>query len=59
MRAIMTISVDRELRKRIQEHPEVNWSEVAREAFNERLVKMEQSQNMKSTQSKPSKPSKP
>jgi len=29
----LTLSVSEELRKKMEEHPEINWSEVARQAI--------------------------
>lgn len=29
----LTLSVSKELRKKMEEHPEINWSEVARQAI--------------------------
>lgn len=37
----ITLSVPEELKSMMDEHPEINWSAVAREAIKKRLVLME------------------
>lgn len=37
----VTISVDDELKEQMSEHPEINWSEVARTAFEEKIEDLE------------------
>ena len=37
----MTISVSPELKNRLAKHPEMNWSEVARQAWEEKMAKLE------------------
>jgi hypothetical protein len=37
----ITLSVPEDLKSMMDEHPEINWSAVAREAIKERLVLME------------------
>lgn len=39
--ANVTVSVDEDLKQRMDEHPEINWSEVARQAFQEKLEDLE------------------
>ena len=36
----ITLSVPEELKKSLDKHSEINWSEVARQAFKEKLVKL-------------------
>ena len=36
----MTLAVPTELKKEMDRHPELNWSEVARQAIRERVVLM-------------------
>lgn len=38
--AHITLSVPEELRKEMKKHPEIKWSEVARQAISEYLVKL-------------------
>lgn len=37
----MTISVPEDLKKMIDSHPEINWSEVARQAWKEKVAQLE------------------
>ncbi len=37
----ITLSVPEDLKSKLDKHPEFNWSEVARQAFREKLVKLE------------------
>ena len=37
----MTLAVPKELKKRMEEHPEINWSEVARQAFKQKILDLE------------------
>ncbi|MFC4986310.1 hypothetical protein [Saliphagus infecundisoli] len=37
----VTVNVDDELKERMESHPEINWSEVARNAFEEKVEDFE------------------
>lgn len=37
----ITLSVPKELKKIMDKHPEMNWSEVARQAFKEKVSQLE------------------
>lgn len=37
----MTLSVPEELKKRMESFPEINWSEVARQAFKQKIADLE------------------
>lgn len=37
----ISIRVSEDLKKRMEEHSEINWSEIARESFEERLNKID------------------
>lgn len=37
----VTVSVDDDLKEKMNQHPEINWSEVARQAFQEKLEDLE------------------
>ena len=37
----MTLAVDNELREKMKAHLEINWSEVARQAFTKRIADLE------------------
>ncbi len=37
----LSVRVPEDLKKEMEEHKEINWSEVARRAFNEQLRKVE------------------
>ena len=37
----VTLSIPEDLKKTMDKHPEMNWSEVARQAFKERLSQLE------------------
>jgi hypothetical protein len=37
----LTLSVPDELHERMRKHPEIKWSEVARQAFEEKVEKLE------------------
>ena len=36
----VTVSVDENLKHRMEEHPEINWSEVARQSFQQKLSEL-------------------
>ena len=36
----MTLAVPEELRREMDEHPEINWSEIARHAFKQELKEL-------------------
>ena len=44
----VTINVDADLKDRMEEHPEINWSEVARSAFEEKIDDLEMMQRLSS-----------
>lgn len=37
----VTVNVDDDLKERMESHPEINWSEVARSAFEEKIEDLE------------------
>lgn len=37
----LTVNVDDELKARMEEHPEINWSEVTRQAITEKIEMLE------------------
>ena len=37
----ITVNVDDELKERMENHPEINWSEVTRQAISEKIKKLE------------------
>lgn len=37
----VTVSIDESLKERMDDHPEINWSEVARQAFREKIRNLE------------------
>ena len=37
----VTVNVDDNLKERMESHPEINWSEVARSAFEEKVEDLE------------------
>lgn len=37
----MTLSVPKELKKKMESFPEINWSEVARQAFKQKIEDMD------------------
>ena len=39
--ANITVSVDDDLKKRMENHPEINWSEVTRQAIEEKIEALE------------------
>jgi len=44
----MTLSVPKELKNMMDRHPEINWSEVARQSFREKVVDLEFLEEFKS-----------
>ncbi len=44
----MTLSVPKELKDMMDKHPEINWSEVARQSFREKLTDLEFLEEFKS-----------
>ena len=44
----MTLAVPREIKGRMESFPEINWSEVARQAFKHKLVDLELLEKIKS-----------
>jgi hypothetical protein len=43
----ITITVDKELKKKMEEMKQVNWSKVAREAFEEEIKREKRKQTMR------------
>lgn len=39
--ANVTVTVPDEFKEKMEEHPEINWSQVAREAFEEKITDLE------------------
>jgi len=37
----ITVNVDNELKERMERHPEINWSEVTRQAIQEKIETLE------------------
>ena len=37
----ITVNVDDDLKKRMEKHPEINWSEVTRQAIEEKIETLE------------------
>ena len=37
----ITVNIDNALKDRMEEHPEINWSEVTRQAIREKIEKLE------------------
>ncbi|MFA9517310.1 hypothetical protein ACERIT_08850 [Halopenitus sp. H-Gu1] len=37
----ITVNVDDDLKKRMEKHPEINWSEVTRQAIEEKIESLE------------------
>ena len=37
----VTVSVDEQLKRRMEKHPEINWSEVTRQAIEEKISELE------------------
>lgn len=37
----ITVNVDNTLKERMEEHPEINWSEVTRQAIRDKIEKLE------------------
>lgn len=44
----VTVSVDDSLKNRMEEHPEINWSQVARGAFKEKIEDLEMMERLSS-----------
>lgn len=44
----MTLSVPNEIKTRMESFPEINWSEVARQAFKQKLLDLELLERIKS-----------
>jgi len=44
----MTLSVPKKLKDMMDKHPEINWSEVARQSFREKLIDLEFLEEFKS-----------
>jgi len=44
----MTLSISKELKDMMDKHPEINWSEVARQSFREKLTDLEFLEEFKS-----------
>ena len=45
--ANVTVTVNDDLKARMNDHPEINWSQVARDAFEEKLVDLETIEKLK------------
>jgi len=44
----VTVNVDEELKEQMEGHPEINWSEVARNAFEEKIDDLEMMERLSS-----------
>lgn len=44
----ITVRVDEELKKRMDRHPEINWSEVTRQAIDEKAAGLERLEQLES-----------
>lgn len=44
----VTVNVDDDLKNRMEDHPEINWSEVARSAFEEKMDDLEMMKRLSS-----------
>lgn len=45
--ANVTVTVPDEFKEKMDDHPEINWSQVAREAFEEKIVDLETVEKLK------------
>lgn len=45
--ANVTVTVPDEFKERMEEHPEINWSQVARQAFREKIADLETLEKLK------------
>lgn len=45
--ANVTVTVPDEFKERMEEHPEINWSQVAREAFEQKIVDLQTIEKLK------------
>lgn len=45
--ATFTISIPEELKKRIDEHPEINWAEYLKQKFIERMIEFKKFEELK------------
>lgn len=43
----VTVTVPDEFKEKMEEHPEINWSQVAREAFEQKIVELEAVERLK------------
>jgi len=44
----VTVNVDEDLKSQMEDHPEINWSEVARNAFEEKIGDLEMMEQLSS-----------
>lgn len=44
----VTVNVDDELKTQMEEHPEINWSEVARSSFKKKIDNLEMMERLSS-----------
>jgi len=44
----VTVNVDEDLKSQMEDHPEINWSEVARNAFEEKIGDLEMMERLSS-----------
>ena len=47
--ATITVNVDDDLKERMEKHPEINWSEVTRQAIQEKIEALELMDELTST----------
>jgi len=47
--ATFTISIPKELKKRIDEHPEINWAEYLKKRFEQRIKELSKFQELKNS----------
>ena len=47
--ATFTISIPKELKKRIDEHPEINWAEYLKKRFEQRIKELNKFEELKNS----------
>lgn len=45
--ANVTVTVPDEFKERMEDHPEINWSQVARQAFEDKMIDLETLEKLK------------
>jgi len=47
--ATFTVSIPEELKKKLREHPEINWAEYLKKKFEQRIIELKKFEELKNS----------